>query len=86
MATLTNAFIEARFLQHQVWQEERERKVEAVLTDFSKSSFENYAAALGIPERQWVKSKALREWARQNADRLYVPEFLLNRWGIRPSV
>lgn len=86
MATLTSAVIDSRLSDHQAWQERHEQSVEAVLANHPKTAFENFAEAMGIPERRWRTSKALREWAQRNANRLYVPEELLGAWGIRPSV
>jgi hypothetical protein len=46
------------------------------------TEFEKLAARLNIPEGEWEKSEALRRFARKHASHRYVPESLLDKWGI----
>lgn len=46
------------------------------------TQFELEVARLKLPEREIVFSDSLRRWAKRNAHRRYVPEALLQAWGI----
>jgi hypothetical protein len=50
-----------------------------------KTEFEKLAERLKIPEPLWLRSRTLREFARRNVNSKYVPEKLLESWGITPS-
>jgi hypothetical protein len=45
------------------------------------SSFEAIAQSLGLSPREYEGSPELREWARINRERKYVPANLLMAWG-----
>lgn len=46
------------------------------------TKFERQVARLGIIEQEYVSSEVLIEWVHRNADRYYVPEWLINRLRI----
>ena len=37
---------------------------------------------LGLTKAQYVASAQLRSWCRLNRNRCYVPEWLLEEWGL----
>jgi hypothetical protein len=46
------------------------------------TQFELQARRLHLAPEAYASSRALREWCRQNRNRVYVPEWLLAEWGI----
>ena len=44
--------------------------------------FEKQVARLGISEQEYVSCPSLIDWVHRNADRYYVPEWLINRLRI----
>lgn len=46
------------------------------------TQFETLVARLKLPPEDWPRSRTLRDFARRNASRFYVPEYLLDLWGI----
>jgi hypothetical protein len=52
------------------------------------TAFEQQVRKLGLDERTCVASKVLRLWCEENKDRYYIPEWLLERWGmtVNPSL
>jgi hypothetical protein len=46
------------------------------------TEFEALATKNGIPQERWHRSYILREFAYRNANKRYVPEYLLKHWGI----
>ena len=48
--------------------------------------FEAYVRRYRISEAEWSDSPKLRAWCKLNANRRYVPEWLLNAWGIRVRI
>jgi hypothetical protein len=46
------------------------------------SQFERTVERLGLKEYEWASSVKLRAWVDKNAERRYVPSWLLTRWGI----
>jgi len=46
------------------------------------TEFELRARHLRLTARMYSSSRDLRAWCEQNRNRLYVPEWLLEEWGI----
>jgi len=46
------------------------------------TAFEWQLRRLGLDEQTCVKSKEMKEWCECNKDRHYIPEWLLERWGM----
>lgn len=46
------------------------------------TAFEAKAAQLGLQPWEWAESTTLREWALKHRNHRYIPEDLLNAWGI----
>ena len=46
------------------------------------TAFEQQIRKHGLDPRTCVTSKELRQWCERNRNRRYVPEWLLERWGI----
>jgi hypothetical protein len=46
------------------------------------SSFETLVTTMGLAPEDYKTSPELREWARINRDRKYVPSDLLREWGL----
>jgi hypothetical protein len=46
------------------------------------TAFEVQVRKLGLDLQTCVGSKELRQWCEGNKNRRYVPEWLLERWGI----
>jgi len=46
------------------------------------TAFEEQVKLLGLSEQACVTSAALKYWCERNKDRCYIPESLLNRWGL----
>jgi len=53
------------------------RPLPVVLTEF-----EVQVKRLGLSRDQYVTSAKLRSWCERNRNRCYVPEWLLDEWGI----
>ena len=53
------------------------RPLPALLTEF-----EMQVARLGLPKAQYVTSAPLKRWCERNRNRCYVPEWLLEAWGL----
>jgi len=53
------------------------RPLPVVLTEF-----EVQVEHLGLGREQYVSSAMLRSWCERNRNRCYVPEWLLDEWGI----
>jgi len=51
--------------------------VPALLTEFEKQ-----VERLGLTEAQYVASVPLRHWCEHNLNRYYIPERLLETWGL----
>jgi hypothetical protein len=49
-------------------------------------AFERMVKQLGLHAGELVYSLPLREWAQRNKDYRYVPEALLEAWGLTVSV
>ena len=47
------------------------------------TEFEQQAETLGLLPSQYQASPELRSWCLRNANRNYVPEYLLKLWGIK---
>jgi len=52
----------------------------------SQTSFEEVAKAMNLSPQEYARSVALKEWARKNKDRKYVPLDLLNVWGFEVTL
>jgi len=50
------------------------------------TEFEMYAKRLGLSKESYIGSRSLRNWCEHNKNRLYVPEWLLQEWGIVPYI
>ncbi len=50
------------------------------------TSFEEVARRLKLTEKEYQSSIPLREWARKHKDSKYVPQDLLEAWGIIANV
>ena len=46
------------------------------------SSFDEVVRSLGLTPDQYASSRALRDWARHNRTRKYIPEVLLDAWDL----
>ena len=46
------------------------------------TEFELRARQLQLTRRTYTSSRALRIWCEKNRNRLYIPEWLLEEWGI----
>jgi len=44
--------------------------------------FEMYTQELGLSEHEYAGSPELRRWCDEHKDRCYIPEWLLQRWGM----
>jgi hypothetical protein len=44
--------------------------------------FEEFVHRLGLAERDYVASAALRTWCAKHKNRCYIPEWLLKQWGM----
>ena len=53
------------------------RSLPALLTEF-----EIEVERLGLTQMQYVASAQLRHWCEHNLNRYYVPEWLLEEWGM----
>jgi hypothetical protein len=46
------------------------------------TEFEREVERLGLSAQHYVGSAELRRWCASNRNRVYVPEWLLEAWGI----
>jgi len=46
------------------------------------TEFEMQVKRLGLTKAQYVASGQLRRWCKSNRNRCYVPEWLLETWGM----
>ena len=46
------------------------------------TEFELQVERLGLSKAEYVKSPKLRHWCKHNRNRCYVPEWLLEAWGL----
>jgi hypothetical protein len=46
------------------------------------TEFEMRARQLHLTAEMYTSSRELRAWCEQNRNRLYIPEWLLEEWGI----
>ena len=46
------------------------------------TEFEMQVRKLGLSPQQYVSSAKLKSWCQDNRNRVYVPEWLLDVWGI----
>jgi hypothetical protein len=49
---------------------------------YLRTKFEHQVEELGLRPEQYQASPELRKWCRRNANIHYVPEYLLELWGI----
>lgn len=90
MAALTMDMIEQRLAEHAAHQERlfepenlhRAHGQRPLWRPPIRSAFEEVVENLGLRKSQWRCSGALRSWAAQNKNRHFVPEELLNAWGM----
>ena len=47
------------------------------------TEFEVRVQQLGLSKQDYVSSAKLRSWCERNRNNFYVPEWLLDEWGIR---
>jgi hypothetical protein len=47
------------------------------------TEFEILVKRLGFTELEYVSSAELKRWCEHNRNRVYVPEWLLEAWGIQ---
>ena len=58
-----------------------------VVPPVGASEFETVARRLGLTKKEdYASSNQLRIWCQRNSNRCYVPEWLLQEWGIVPDV
>ena len=50
------------------------------------SSFEQMARQLKLSEKEYRGSTALKQWAQKHKDSKYVPQDLLEAWGIEAKL
>lgn len=46
------------------------------------TEFEREVELLGLTKAQYAHSGPLRLWCQRNRNRVYVPEWLLDEWGM----
>ena len=46
------------------------------------TAFEMRASELGLTVSAYVESRELRQWCKENRNKSYVPEWLLQAWGM----
>ena len=46
------------------------------------TEFELQVERLGLSKAQYVASESLRRWSERNPNGCYVPEWLLEAWGL----
>jgi hypothetical protein len=46
------------------------------------TEFEVQVRQLGLTKPMYVRSAELRRWCQQNRNRVYIPEWLLEAWGM----
>ena len=46
------------------------------------TEFEIEVVRLGLTREQYVASAALRRWSDHNRNRVYIPEWLLDKWDM----
>ena len=46
------------------------------------TEFETEVRRLRLTKEMYVRSAALRDWCERNRNRIYIPEWLLETWGI----
>jgi hypothetical protein len=46
------------------------------------TGFEEEVRRLGLDERTCEASRELKKWCERNKDQCYIPEWLLERWGL----
>lgn len=46
------------------------------------TGFEEQVQKLGLNEETCEASRELKQWCERNKDRCYIPEWLLQRWGM----
>jgi hypothetical protein len=46
------------------------------------SEFETFAKRLRLTPEKYASSGELKDWCKRNRNRCYVPEWLLEEWGI----
>jgi hypothetical protein len=47
------------------------------------TEFEKLVKRLGLTKLEYVSSAELKRWCEHNRNRVYVPEWLLEAWGIQ---
>jgi hypothetical protein len=47
------------------------------------TEFEKLVKQLGLAKLEYVSSAELKRWCEHNRNRVYVPEWLLEAWGIQ---
>jgi hypothetical protein len=47
------------------------------------TEFESEVARLGLQRRDYAASVPLKRWCYRNRNRVYVPEWLLDEWGMK---
>jgi hypothetical protein len=47
------------------------------------TEFEMQVKRLGLTKSEYMASDELRRWCQRNRNRVYVPEWLLEAWGMR---
>jgi hypothetical protein len=47
-----------------------------------RTEFEKQVACLGLAKSEYVSSAELKHWCECNRNRVYVPEWLLDEWGM----
>jgi hypothetical protein len=50
------------------------------------TSFEEMVRRLKLSEKEYLNSIQLKKWAQRNKDSKYVPQDLLEAWGIEVNV
>jgi len=50
------------------------------------TEFEREVRRLGLTRETCIASTELRHWCERNKNRCYIPEWLLNKWGIEVNV
>jgi len=50
------------------------------------TEFDQQVRRLGLAEAEYVSSVELRRWCQHNRNRVYIPESLLEEWGIEVDI
>ena len=47
------------------------------------TEFERHVKRMGLTKPEYISSAELKRWCERNRNRVYVPEWLLEEWGLQ---